>query len=124
VNNLSTTHEACLAVGLEDSKVKYGLFKEEFLSEIEAENKNSDDELTFDDLDKVIFKCTGDWAYSFGDLGYEWFSGFKFKCEEELSDLDFKEVQIAKSNFQDKLNELTKGENLINFEIRVIKHVY
>lgn len=59
-----------------------------------------------------------------GDLGYEWFSGIKFKCEEGISEESLGDLILLKSNFQEKLNELTKGENLINFEIRVIKNVY
>lgn len=121
---MSTTYEACLVIGLENSKVKYGFLKEDFLLEIDADGENPEDELVYDHIDALIFNCTGDWAYTFGDLGYEWFSGIKFKCEEGISEESLGDLILLKSNFQEKLNELTKGENLINFEIRVIKNVY
>lgn len=121
---MSTTYEACLAIGLDESSIKYGLLKKQFIAELGAGNKKPEEDLTYDHRDELFYRCTGDWAYSFGELGYECFYGIKFKCEEELSELDLDELLIVKSNFQEKLNELTKGENLINFEIRVIKHVY
>lgn len=121
---MSTTYEACLAIGLDESKIKYDLFKDKFIAELGAENKKPAEELTYDHRDELFYRCTGDYPYSFGEYDNGWFIGIKFKCEEELSELDLDELLIVKSNFQEKLNELTKGENLINFETRVIKHVY
>lgn len=120
---MSTSYNACIAIGFNISDLKYSDISKWYLDEL-SNSSSDDDVLTNDDLEHLLHDVLGEFPDYFGEYDNHWFVGYQLAKEEEVSLNDLEIAKDRLSIFQNKLNSLTKVKDLILFEVRVIKQVY
>lgn len=122
---MSTTYEACLAIGAEVKSFKEEYFKEELLSSLDEDSYSDGDvDLSNGSVEEVLNRIGYYEPSFFGDYDNFWFAGFELANEEVLTVYDLERFVTLRDKIQEKLDALMKEKGLIKLEIRVVKRVY